>query len=182
MELESIMLCEISRSEKDKYHEVSFLCGTNGQNKQTSKIETDSDRKQTDSCHRGEGCRAGWKGWRDSGKKPQKKVCDTKVHDTKLHEILTITKTLVRASICTFILKYFICLMYDFVTRINSSVTESKWLCVHSFKKNFEKNKSNWFFFLTKPSKICVMNSTYVCFSHATYILVIVWLSFLLLS
>ena len=27
MELENIMLCEISQSEKDKYHMISLLCG-----------------------------------------------------------------------------------------------------------------------------------------------------------
>ena len=38
MELESIMLSEISQVVRDKYHMISPLSGPNQQNKQTSKI------------------------------------------------------------------------------------------------------------------------------------------------
>ena len=39
-ELESIMLSELNQSEKDKYHMISLICGTNDQNNLTNKIET----------------------------------------------------------------------------------------------------------------------------------------------
>ena len=45
MELESIVLSEISQAEKDKYHMISFICG-NKTNKQSIKRET---IKETDS-------------------------------------------------------------------------------------------------------------------------------------
>ena len=38
MELESIMLSEISQAVKDKYHMISPISGTDQQNKQASKI------------------------------------------------------------------------------------------------------------------------------------------------
>ena len=41
IDLESIMLSEISQSEKDKYHMDSLLVKSNEQNKQANKIETD---------------------------------------------------------------------------------------------------------------------------------------------
>ena len=48
MDLESIMLSEISQSEKDKYHVISLICESNEQNKLTNKIETDSQIQRTD--------------------------------------------------------------------------------------------------------------------------------------
>ena len=42
MELESIMLSEISQVMKDKYHMISPIIGTNQQNKQMSKIKSET--------------------------------------------------------------------------------------------------------------------------------------------
>ena len=42
MDMECIMLSEISQSEKDKYHMIHLYVETNEQNKLTNKIETDS--------------------------------------------------------------------------------------------------------------------------------------------
>ena len=42
MDLETIMLSEISQSEKDNYHVISLICESNEQNKLINKIETDS--------------------------------------------------------------------------------------------------------------------------------------------
>ena len=42
MDLESIMLSEISQSEKDKYHVISLILESNEQTELTSKTETDS--------------------------------------------------------------------------------------------------------------------------------------------
>ena len=42
MDLESIVLSEISQSEKDKYHMILLILESNEQNKLTSKIETES--------------------------------------------------------------------------------------------------------------------------------------------
>ena len=42
MGLENIMLSEISQSEKDKYHMISFIWESNEQTELTSKIEPDS--------------------------------------------------------------------------------------------------------------------------------------------
>ena len=41
MDLENIMLSEISQLEKDKNHMISLICGSNEQTELTSKIETD---------------------------------------------------------------------------------------------------------------------------------------------
>lgn len=41
------------------------------------------------------------------------------------------------------------------------------------FKERIEKNKSNWFFFLTTSSYSSVMNSTYLHFSNTAYTLLI---------
>ena len=48
MDLESIMLSEISQSEKDKYHVISLICESNEQTKLTNKIETDSQIQRTE--------------------------------------------------------------------------------------------------------------------------------------
>ena len=42
MELESIMLSEISQAVKDKYHMISPIRATNQQNKQVSKTEPET--------------------------------------------------------------------------------------------------------------------------------------------
>ena len=42
MDLENIVLSEISQSEKDKYHMISLICGISEQTELISKIETDS--------------------------------------------------------------------------------------------------------------------------------------------
>ena len=42
MDRETIMLSEISQSEKDKYHMISFIWESNEQTELTSKIEPDS--------------------------------------------------------------------------------------------------------------------------------------------
>ena len=42
MDLETIMLSEISQSEKDNYHVISLICESNEQNKLINKTETDS--------------------------------------------------------------------------------------------------------------------------------------------
>ena len=39
---EGIMLSEISQTEKDKCHMISFICESKKQNKQTGRTETDS--------------------------------------------------------------------------------------------------------------------------------------------
>ena len=41
MDLEGIMLSEISQTEKDKYHMISFTCGSKEKNKQIKKTKTD---------------------------------------------------------------------------------------------------------------------------------------------
>ena len=58
MNLEGIMLSDISQREKDKYHMISLICESNEQNKLTNRIETDSKIQKTDwqlSEGRGEG-------------------------------------------------------------------------------------------------------------------------------
>ena len=40
--LENIILCEISQSEKEKYHMISLICGIFEQTELTSKTKTDS--------------------------------------------------------------------------------------------------------------------------------------------
>ena len=54
MELESIMLSEVSQMVKDKYHMISHISGTYS-TKQTSKQNTtrDIEKEQTDSNQRG---------------------------------------------------------------------------------------------------------------------------------
>ena len=47
MELETIMLCEISQSMKDKYHMISTM-ESNEQNKLMSKIESEAQKHGTD--------------------------------------------------------------------------------------------------------------------------------------
>ena len=42
MELESIMISEISQVVKDKYNLISLMCGSNEQTLQTRKMGTDS--------------------------------------------------------------------------------------------------------------------------------------------
>ena len=42
VDLENIMLSEISQSEKDKYHMISPICESNKQTELTRKTETDS--------------------------------------------------------------------------------------------------------------------------------------------
>ena len=42
MDLQNIMLSEISQSEKDKHHRISLICGNKEQTELRSKIETDS--------------------------------------------------------------------------------------------------------------------------------------------
>ena len=42
MDLENIMLCEISQSEKDKYCMISFICRILEQTELTGKVGTDS--------------------------------------------------------------------------------------------------------------------------------------------
>ena len=42
MDLESIMLSEVSQVVKDKYHMISPISGTNQQNKKVSKIEPET--------------------------------------------------------------------------------------------------------------------------------------------
>ena len=39
MDLEGIMLSEISQTEKDKYHMISFTCGSKEKNKQIKKTD-----------------------------------------------------------------------------------------------------------------------------------------------
>ena len=41
MDLEGIMISEISQTEKDKYHMISFTCGSKEKNKQIKKTKTD---------------------------------------------------------------------------------------------------------------------------------------------
>ena len=55
MELENIMLSEISQSVKDKYHMISLIKESNEQNKLTSKTETETWKHGTDSSQRGGG-------------------------------------------------------------------------------------------------------------------------------
>ena len=48
IELEIIMLSEMSQSEKDKYHMISFICGTE-ETKQTSKGKKREMNQEIDS-------------------------------------------------------------------------------------------------------------------------------------
>ena len=52
MDLQNVMLSEMSQSEKDKYHMISLICGVESkeQSKLTNKMETDSYREQTGGC------------------------------------------------------------------------------------------------------------------------------------
>ena len=43
MDLEGIMLSEISQTDKDKYHMISLICGIKNTNEQTNKTEIDSE-------------------------------------------------------------------------------------------------------------------------------------------
>ena len=61
MQLESIMLSEINKSKKDKYHMISFICGIKEKNIQTKKRETNKQKNQillhrekTGGCQRGD--------------------------------------------------------------------------------------------------------------------------------
>ena len=47
MDLANIMLSEINQSEKDKYHMISLICGSNEQTGLTIKIETDTESRLT---------------------------------------------------------------------------------------------------------------------------------------
>ena len=50
MDLEIMMLCEVSQLEKDKYNTIwsHLYVGPNGQNKRTNKVETDSQIQRKD--------------------------------------------------------------------------------------------------------------------------------------
>ena len=51
MELEGIMLSEISHTEKDKYCMISFICGIEKKKKtQNQKVQTQRCREQIGSC------------------------------------------------------------------------------------------------------------------------------------
>ena len=50
MDLEGLMLSEISQTEKDKYCMISLICGSNEQNNKQNRY-----REQTDHCQRGRG-------------------------------------------------------------------------------------------------------------------------------
>ena len=54
MELQRIMLSEISQAVRDKYHIISLITGTNQQNKQASKILPDIEIKNNLTGTRGE--------------------------------------------------------------------------------------------------------------------------------
>lgn len=54
MGLEGIMLSEV-KTEKDKYHVISFICGIWKTNEQKT------HKEQTHNCYRGEGWGDGWK-------------------------------------------------------------------------------------------------------------------------
>ena len=64
MDLEGIMLSEISQTEKDKYHMISLICGiyNKNQNKQTNRSETDLYRQHFDDCQIEQGWGLGEKG------------------------------------------------------------------------------------------------------------------------
>ena len=47
VDLANIMLSEINQSEKDKYHMISLICGSNEQTGLTIKIETDTESRLT---------------------------------------------------------------------------------------------------------------------------------------
>ena len=49
------MLSEISQTEKDTYHMISLVCGSNEQIKLTKWRQSHAYREQTDSCQRGLG-------------------------------------------------------------------------------------------------------------------------------
>ena len=68
MDLENIMLSEISQSEKDKYHMISLICGRNlmKKTKLTRKMGTDS---QMDNRMTAEGR---IRVWRDSAKRKKR--------------------------------------------------------------------------------------------------------------
>ena len=59
MDLEIIMLSEVSQAEKDKYHMISLVCGIlkNGTNELIYKIEADSDFRNKLRVTKGEECR-----------------------------------------------------------------------------------------------------------------------------
>ena len=69
MELESIMLSEISQSEKDKYRMTSLICGIyetkqmnireGGKGEGGKPLETLNYREQTEGCYRGDGWETG---------------------------------------------------------------------------------------------------------------------------
>ena len=59
MDLESIMLSEISRSEKDELSIISLICEINEQNKPTNMIETGSQVENRLTAVRGQGCNGG---------------------------------------------------------------------------------------------------------------------------
>ena len=60
MDLEGIMLSEISKTEKDRYHIISLICGIFfKKQKQNQHIDTD---KQSGGCQRGRDVREGTMG------------------------------------------------------------------------------------------------------------------------
>ena len=67
MDLEIIILSEVSQTERDKYHMILLICGIlkNDTNELTKQKETHSHRKQTYGYQRGKGG-----GERDTGREP----------------------------------------------------------------------------------------------------------------
>ena len=68
VDLEGVMLSEISQSEKNKYHVISLICGHNEQNELISKLSRQThDRQQDDTWW---GC---WGGILSKNKKKERK-------------------------------------------------------------------------------------------------------------
>ena len=69
MDLEIIILSEISQTEKDKYHMISLICGIQNMtqmNLSTKQKQTHRHREQTSGCQGGGGERAQTKRLRDT--------------------------------------------------------------------------------------------------------------------
>ena len=57
IDLEIVILSEVSQAEKDKYHMILFMCGILKKNELIYKTETDSQIEKTYSYQRGKGKR-----------------------------------------------------------------------------------------------------------------------------
>ena len=62
MDLEIIILSEVSQKEKDKYHMISLICGIQNMTKMNQK-QNHGNRELTDGCQRRDWRKDGMRSW-----------------------------------------------------------------------------------------------------------------------